>query len=142
MVRSLKSAITDEYYFTVRDVAKAFSPIVGEREATDLAATWSELYAGCIVNDRVVALPPTFEFPRLGGSEGGCAPLPVLSHPEHLERLPGRRLLSFSPGTITFVAAASPEARARFDRIGLEYGFRTIDDPIKWQRLVDFLKNP
>ena len=134
--------LPDTHYFTVDDVARGFSPVTGTARARELAVAWAEEFADCIVDGRVVALPPSYGVKRLDQRQSLCEPRFDIKHAAELESLHGRRLLNFTPGTLTFVAAANPEVRKRFDRLKIPYGWATIDDPVKWKRLVEFLRNP
>jgi hypothetical protein len=137
-----ESTIAEEYYFTVKDVERAFSPVTGRERAGEWARVWADTFASCMVGDRVVALPPGFGVHRLGGPERLCAPSDGVSLPRGLKQLYVARLLNFTPGTLTLLAAANPVVRKRFDRLKIRYGWATIDDPAQWKQMIDFLKNP
>ena len=126
----------------MEDVARGFAAVVGASRAKALALAWSELYADCIVDAKVVALPETFGVPRLDKRTRTCDASIEIKHAEELTTLHGRRLLRFAPGTLCLLAAANPDVRQRFDRFKIQYGHGTIDDPVKWKQLIDFLKNP
>ncbi len=89
-----------------------------------------------------MAFPETFEVPRLDKRTQACNASVEIKHAHELSTLHGSRLVNFSPGTLTFLAAANPDVRKRFDRLKIQYGHRTIDDPVKWKQLIEFLKNP
>ena len=105
--------IADTYYFSIADVARAFSPIVGASRAKALALAWSELYADCIVGSRVVAFPEGYGVPRLDKRTNACNASVEIKHAHELSTLHGSRLVNFSPGTLTFLAAANPDVRKR-----------------------------
>lgn len=94
------------------------------------------------MDGRIVAFPETFEVPRLDKRTQACEANGEIKHAEELRTLHGPRLVRFAPGTLCLVAAANPDVRKRFDRLKIQYGHRTIDDPVKWKQLIEFLRNP
>lgn len=132
--------MTEEFYFTIDELHRAFALIVGDVAAGELTTAWRS-GSGAIFDGKVVALPASFGFPALNPRRdpGDIDQTPV--DDAVYDSLHGRRLLRLTPGTLTLIAAANPEARARFDRIGLEYGYKTIDDPASWNQLVAFLRD-
>lgn len=142
MAASSVFTIDETHYFTVDDLARGFAPIVGSHRARELTLAWSEEFADCIERGRVVALPPSYDVKRFGARRTQCEPTFDIMHAAELESLHGRRLLNFTPATLTLVAAANPDVRKRFDRLKIPYGWATIDDPVKWRQLIEFLKNP
>ncbi len=142
MEASSGSTIADSYYFTVHDLARAFAPITGADEAEAWARAWATEFADCVSGDRIVALPPSYRAKRLDERDVPCELARGAHAAQGLNPLYEPRLLRFAPGTLTLVAAANSEVRKRFDRLKIPYGWATIDDPVKWKQLVEFLKNP
>lgn len=118
------------------------APITGMERARELVVAWSEEFADCMVDSRIVALPPSYKVRRLDQREKLCDPRFDIQRSAEQESLHGRRLINFTPATLTFVAAANLDVRKRFDRLKIPYGWATIDDPVKWRQLIAFLRNP
>ncbi|WP_310568645.1 hypothetical protein [Gemmatimonas sp.] len=141
-----KALLSESFFFTIDDVRLSFLAIVGESSAQAYADAWHSRFRDAVVGGNVVALPESFGFPRLASPSAQRSASNDDTHfgsvfdETIFEGRYGRRLLRFTPATLTLIAAASPSARARFDRIGLRYAYRTIDDPIEWNQLVTFLR--
>ncbi len=137
-----KALLSESFFFTIDDVRLSFLAIVGESSAQAYADAWHLRFRDAVVGGNVVALPEGFGFPRLASPSASDDHIHVGSAFDEtfFEGRYGRRLLRFTPATLTLIAAASPSARARFDRIGLHYAHRTIDDPDEWNQLVTFLR--
>lgn len=134
--------ITEPFYFTMDELRRSFALIVSDDMARVFASAWMAMCGGQIFEKRVVALPESFGFPSLDVRRDPHALDPSSVGPDVYDSLHGRRLLRFTPGTLTLIAGSDPLARARFDRIGLPYAQRTIDDPDEWDQLVTFLREP
>lgn len=131
----------DNEYFTLSDLQRGFALVVGDTRAREIGKAWAQVFASCLVGDRVVALPVSYGMKTLDQRATNCATA-MDGKPAELETLHGRRLIRFAPGTLTLVAAANPEVRRRFDRLKIPYGWATIDDHAQLQQLIAFLKNP
>ena len=138
--------MSESFYFTIDDVRLSLLPIVGESSVQAYADAWHSRFRYAVVGGNVVALPDGFGFPTLASpsalqsAAGDDLNFESVFDETIFEGRYGRRLLRFTSATLTLIAAASPSARARFDRIGLQYAYRTIDDPIEWNQLVTFLR--
>ncbi len=133
--------VSDREYFTLGDLERGFALVVGEARARKIREAWAQVFASCVVGDRVVALPASYGKKVLDERARSCA-TELTTAPAELGSLHGRRLIRFAPGTLTLVAAANPTARRRFDRLEIPYGWATIDDPAQLREMINFLREP
>lgn len=137
---SAVAGFSESEYFTVDDVARGFALVVDSGRAIAFSKIFEKTFADSIAEGRIVAFPDGYRLPRLGAPPGACEPSRHFAGEEDFETVQEQRLIRFTDLLLALVAAANPEVRKRFDRLGLRYGSKTIDDPVAWQRTLSFLR--
>jgi len=131
----------NRYYFRLTDVQRAFNMVVLDvGQADALAAAWAMVHAEYMIEDRVVAMPKGFKYPRL--EKRRFKRSDVEPDWELLSSRYGLGLIRFTDGLLLLIAASSPEARKQLDDLGVDYGHKQIDDPVELNKLIQFLRGP
>lgn len=130
-------------YFTISELRTAFRLVSDSATAEQMSNLWKRLFATCVVDSRVVGLPREYALPRLDGrSQLDCGLAredAEYAYDGAVESSAAQALVRFSDGTLTLLAGSSSAIRARFERLHVPFAHATIDDPKRWQGLLDFL---
>lgn len=111
--------------------------VTTQTEASRLAKIWWESFPDCTNGHHFVALPESFEVPRLGpASKKRCDLVSSAAWETESTRGLGPHLLRFGVSNLALLAAANPSVRERFDRLKIRYGSRTIDTPDLWRSFL------
>lgn len=132
----------DSAYFTLPELESSFALVTDRETAKRMVLTWKRMFGSCVVGNRVVELPDSYELPRLDThAKNGCGPIEDISEfQQDLDSPTGRILIRFSDLLVTLVAGSNTDIRKRFDRLGVDYAKGTLSTPEKWNAWLEGLR--